>query len=280
MTSEPRVTAIVVVYNKSIENSVTCAGIGGCGHKVDVVVADNSERDYGNAVACAELGYRYVPMGGNAGLSMAYNAAIDASEGADAFILFDDDTEVGHEYFDVLFEALAEHDEVDVFAPVMVGQDGIVWSPNNSNFMKNELLSNADDEPDPAKFNAIASCLCLRARVFKGYRFDERLFVDQIDQNLFDDLRAQKRLFMKLPIQVKQNFYQRGESLTPDQGWRRLRLRIIDMMRYSRIKGGKFVAMGYAKSCGLGLQIARKTGSAAVFGKALRLSTSLLVKPR
>lgn len=280
MTSEPRVTAIVVVYNKSIENSSTCAGIRECGHTVDIVVVDNSECDYGNTTACAVLGYRYVSMSGNAGLSKAYNTAIDVSEGADAFILLDDDTEVGRDYFDTLFEALSLHDEVDVFAPVMVGQDGVVWSPNNSNFMKNELLSSADEDPDPARFNAIASCLCLRARVFKDYRFDERLFVDQIDQNLCDDLRAQKRSFMKLPVIVKQNFYQRGESLTPEQGWGRLRLRIIDMMRYSRIKGWKYVAMGYAKCCGLGLQIARKTGSAVVFGKALRLSTSLLVKPR
>lgn len=280
MDNELHVTAIVVVYNRSIQNSPTCEGVKNCGSAVDIVVVDNSDCDYGNAAVCVDRGYRYVPMGGNAGLSKAYNASIDASGNTDAFILLDDDTEVGREYFDVLLEALAQHPDVDVFAPVMVGQDGVVWSPNNSNFMRNELLASVDDEPDPERFNAIASCLCLRSRVFDGYHFNETLFVDQIDQNLCDDLRLQRRVFMKLPVKIKQNFYQRGASLTPEQGWRRLKLRIVDMMRYSRLKGGKYVPMGYAKCCGLGLQIARKTGSPAVFGKALHLSTSLLVKPR
>lgn len=280
MFNNLKITAVVVVYNKSIDGSLTCAGIAACSRDIDVVVVDNSDRDFGNREVCSRLGYRYISMGGNAGLSKAYNAAIDASPDSDVFVLLDDDTEVDSDYFDALIKAANSNSEVDIFAPVMVGQDGVIYSPNNSSFMRNEFMASANEEPVQSRFNAIASCLALRSRVFSEYRFNEKLFVDQIDQNLCDDLREQGRRFMKLNVVIKQNFYQRGDGLTAEQGWRRLSLRIVDLMRYSRMKGGKYVLLGYAKCCGLGLQISKKTGSPAVFGKAFVLSTSLLVKPR
>lgn len=43
---------------------------------------------------------------------------------------------------------------------------------------------------------------------------------------------------MKLNVEIKQNFYQRGLKLSAESGWKRLRLRIIDIMRQTRIIGG------------------------------------------
>ena len=228
-----------------------------------------------------DLGFSYHAMNGNAGLSKAYNAALGAIDSCRAVVLLDDDTELPPEYFKVLETELENNPEIDIFAPIVVGQDGTVWSPNNASFMRNHLLASPDDSPAQDRFNAIASCLAVRWRVFKDYKFDESLFVDQIDQNFFDDMRARGKKFLKLDVIVHQNFYQRGALLTPKAGWSRLRLRIVDLMRYARLKDSvKYVVLGYAKCCGLGLQIARKTGSPAVFLHAVSLATSCLVRPR
>lgn len=276
-----KITAIIVVYNKEIKDSVTCECIKKFATDVDIIIVDNSTKPNSNELVCAERGYRYLSMNGNAGLSKAYNAAIEVSKGSDMYVLFDDDTEVPAEYFEVLGAAADANPSVDIFAPIVLGQDGVIYSPNNYNFMKNEFIASPDDSIDPARFNAIASCLAIRARVFEGYRFNEILFVDQVDQRFFEEQRERGSKCIKLEVVVHQNFYQRGVSLTPEQGWNRLRLRIVDLMRHARLKGGaKITLMGYAKCCGLGMQIARKTGSGAVFCKAVGLSTSLLLKPR
>lgn len=274
-------TCVVVVYNKDIEGSATVASLRDSGADLDVVIVDNSTVPNDNAAACASLGYRYLTMGGNAGLSRAYNAAVDAVPDAAVIVLMDDDTSVPAKYFSVLAEELESHPEVDVFAPVVVGQDGVIWSPNNSNFIRNELVEDPLTQIEQGRFNAIASCLAIRTRVFDDWRFDERLFVDQVDQEFFDEQRERGTRFAVLPVTVCQSFYQRGEGLTAEAGWARLRLRIVDLMRHARMKGSaRYVALGYAKCCGLGLQIARKSKAPSVFARAVALATSCLIRPR
>lgn len=276
-----KVTTVVVVYNTSISDSKTCSSLLACEHPIDVLVVDNSEVDYGNRTACEKSGFRYVSHGRNLGISKAYNEAIDLSRDSDVIVLFDDDTDVPQDYFAVLFDALVSRPDVDIFAPVVIGQDGVIYSPNRSNFLRNELVQDAQAQIEQDRFNAIASCLAIRMHVFDCYRFNEVLFVDQVDQNFFDDMRAVNRTFAKLNVTVRQSFYQRGSSLTPEQGWRRLRLRIIDLMRYARLKNSvKYTFLGYVKCCGLGLQISRKTGDVRVALKALGLSTATLIIPR
>lgn len=279
--SNLKIVVAIVIYNKEINNSITLNNVSQIDSNIHVVVADNSTEDFHNAEACSKLGYTYITMDGNKGLSKAYNSVINAALDADIFVFMDDDTEVPLCYFEKLQTAANHNSSVDIFAPIMIGQNGVIYSPNNAAFMRNHFLASPNETPDQNSFNAIASCLAVRSRVFDDYRFNEKLFVDQIDQNFCDDMRAMNKKFMKLDVVIKQNFYQRGDNLTPEAGWSRLSLRIVDLMRYARLKGGpKYLLMGYAKCCGLGLQIAKKTNSPKVFAKALGLSTSCLLKPR
>ena len=274
------ITAIVVIYNKSIENSLTCKNLLKMDLDIDLLVVDNSVIPTNNKEYCVCKGIRYLSMNGNLGLSKAYNRAIDESPDSDVYVFFDDDTNITEDYFNELKLATADYPNVDIFAPVIIGQDGVFYSPNASRFMKNRLMSNISDEIEQDSFNAIASCLAVRSRVFEDYRFNETLFVDQVDQNFFDDQRSRNVTFMKLDICILQNFYQRGNNLTPKAGWARLNLRIIDLMRYARLKERlRYVFLGWAKCCGLGLQIAKKTHSATVFFKAAGLATRLLIFP-
>ena len=270
-------SAIIVVYNKRIRKSITCESIKQIsGVNVEIIVVDNSETEQGNKSVCADLGYTYISMNGNKGLSKAYNAAIDKCN-SDILILLDDDTPVTQEYFDVLNEATVNNKDMDIFAPVVYGQDGVIYSPNEFNFLRNHFISNPNQEVSQENFNAIASCLAIRKRVFDGYRFNETLFVDQIDQYFFCEQRKRNRKFMKLDVEIYQNFYQRDAMLDPDSAWKRVRLRLTDIMRHAKLMGGlKYRLLGFIKDCGLSVQIAKKSKSLSVLLKGMQLSVKLL----
>lgn len=268
------ILAIVVVYNTSLSESVTCRNLLSMVNRPVMCIVDNSTIETDNLVFCEENQICYINMHGNKGTSKAYNQAINTFSDVDVYVLLDDDTEITEAYFTALETALDTQAQVDVFAPTIIGQDGIVYSPNRARFMKNKLCSSPADAIPQNEFNAIASCLAIRSRVFDGYRFNEDLFLDQVDQNLFDDLREAKKVFSKLDVRINQNFYQRGDSLDPEAGWERLKLRISDMARYSRLKTKKkYMMLGWIKCCGLGLQIALKARSIPIATKAMTHST-------
>lgn len=276
---ESKISAIVVVYNKEVNQSITCQRIKKISQNIDVVVVDNSEISNSNESACKALGIRYISMNGNKGLSKAYNIAIDNSRNSDVIVFFDDDTEIVVEYFQKLKEAIKEHPDVDIFAPIIKGQDGVIYSPNEFNFLRNHFIVSPKQEVSQESFNAIASCLAVRMRVFDNYRFNEKLFVDQVDQYFFYEQRKLHRKFDKLDIEILQNFYQRGAILAPTAGWRRLRLRIVDIFRHARLMGsGRYVFLAFVKCCGLGLQIGKKSRSVLLIFKAGFLSLSLFIK--
>ncbi len=272
------IVATIVIYNKSIENSITCKNILSFNEDlIEILIVDNSTSNYGNKAYCEKKNIKYISMGGNQGLSKAYNAAIDLSKDKDVIILFDDDTDVTKQYFEQLQIALDSNPDVDIFAPIIYGQDGVIYSPNRYNFMRSQYIQEISQEIPQEEFNAIASCLAIRMRVFQNYRFNEKLFVDQVDQNFFYDQRKKNKKFMKLNVEIKQNFYQRGLKLSAESGWKRLRLRIIDIMRQTRIIGGiKVRFLGFLKCCGLGLQIGKKCKSYSVPFKSLVLAIRLV----
>lgn len=280
MESMPRMAAVIVVYNKSLDDSITCQGIKNINKEnLKTYIVDNSTMPNSNGDYCKTKGFEYISMHGNKGLSKAYNAAIDKSiDESDVIILMDDDTELSKEYFDSLESAIREHPVVDIFAPIVYGQDGVIYSPNEFNFLKNHFIQDEKQEVAQDKFNAIASMLAIRSRIFAdGYRFNEKLFVDQVDQNFFCEQRKKNAKFMKLDCVIHQNFYQRGAELTPEAGWNRLRLRIVDIMRHAKLMGGgKYRVIGFIKCCGLGVQIGKKSKSLAIPFKAFGLSTKCL----
>lgn len=275
--------AAIVIYNKKVADSITCKCLADAtnnltGYSLEILIIDNSTSDYKNKEYCDSHKIHYISMDGNKGLSKAYNAAIDASGEKDVIILFDDDTEVTEEYFDTLNTDLILHPEIDIFAPIIYGQDGVIYSPNEYNFLKSRYIKSPTQEIPQDKFNAIASCLAIRMRVFNNYRFNEKLFVDQVDQNFLFDQRRKNAQFMKINVCIQQNFYQRGRSLTPEAGWKRLKIRIIDIMRQTRLMGGfKIRILGFAKCCALGVQIGRKSRSLVIPLKAVRLAFSCVI---
>ena len=272
-----KITAAVVIYNKEISESITCMRIKELEKDIDILVIDNSEKNNENKEYCVTHNMRYISMDGNKGLSKAYNVAVKNAGNSDILALFDDDTEITSDYFRTLRKAIIDYPDIDIFAPIIRGQDGVIYSPNEFNFLRNHFISSPDQEVSQDAFNAIASCLAIRMRVFENYHFNEKLFVDQVDQYFFCEQRKLGRKFGKLDVEILQHFYQRGTTLTAEAGWRRLRLRVADIFRHARLMGGgKYIFLAFVKCCGLGVQIGRKSKSIGVIVKTGLLSCKLL----
>ena len=272
-----KISVVIVIYNKDISQSITCQRIKFI-DEVGIVVVDNSTIRNSNRQYCETNNVTYLYMGGNKGLSKAYNAAISyLKDLTDVIVLLDDDTEIPSEYFDKLKMALTRFPDVDIFAPIIRGQDGIIYSPNNYNFLKNHLLRVPQKEVKQARFNAISSCLAIRMRVFEHYRYNEKLFVDEIDHCFFREQRERGKKFGVLDIDIVQNFHQRQAYIIPDAAWNRIQIRIKDIFHHARLIGKReYILLAFIKCCGLSIQIGNKSKSLLVAVKALLLSCKLL----
>lgn len=234
--------AVVVLYNKKIQKSITISHLMQLQEKqLHIIVLDNSTDDY---VVDNRKYYpidllTYHSMGGNVGLSKAYNYALsilkDNSED-DIVIWFDDDTPVDQEYFNCL-KNKAMDKSYDVFAPVIYGQNGVIYSPNESGWLKGRYIKSPEQQIPQNKFNAINSCLAVRLKAYKGYTYDEGLFMDCVDTKLFDDFRKKELKFCTLPVKIYQNFFQRSGNKDVQKYWNRFRIRIKDTMYYSSLNG-------------------------------------------
>ena len=271
------ILVLVVIYNKKLNTSVLSVLNSNCSEnsKIDLLVVDNSDDSSfksENKSYCENNGAFYHDMHGNKGLSKAYNYAVSIIDSYDMLVIFDDDTPIPSDYFSTLLGDISQYQDVDIFAPVVYGQDGIIYSPNEFNFLRNKFISNPSDHIDETKFNAISSGLAIRKRVFNNnYRFNEALFVDQVDQYFFCEQRKLNRKFRKMQTIIHQQFYQRDSKIDKNNARKRLLLRIRDIFVHAKLMGGgKYYVLAFIKTFGLSLQISLKSKSIVTFFKTIQ----------
>lgn len=266
---------VIVVYNKSIDNSTTIINLKKLSlTNLSILILDNSIEDYQNKEKCEANNIHYISMDGNKGLSKAYNAALhyieQVAQGEDIIVWLDDDTEITHHYFESLIKSINCNEEADVFAPFIIGQDDRIYSPNSARFLKNKLPKSLKDTKFK-KFNAINSCLSVKFKVYEKYRYNEKLFLDSVDQNFFDDLRKLDVKFEILKTKISQNFSQREENIEASVMIKRLEIRVKDLMVYSR-KCILYTFLGVIKSIGWGITLGWKCKSIKMLGTCIKYS--------
>lgn len=273
-----KIEVVVVLYNKSVNESIALKNLKMLDDRdITICVVDNSTSCYGNAEYCEDEAFYYIDMHGNKGLSKAYNAAIKAQYGTDMFVLLDDDTEITNDYFKELKKEAFQKEDVDIFAPIIIGQDGIIYSPNEYHFLKNNLILNKGKrEISQDKFNAISSCLAIRSRVFDNYEYDENLFLDLVDQYFCLRQRQMGRKFSLLDTKIHQNFSQRNKDIDAKKYWIRMKIRLKDIMTYSLLMDKyRYQLLGYIKCCGICVQTGIHLNSFGLIFKGLVESTRL-----
>ena len=227
----------IVVYNKECKDSLTCRQLEHIKNdNIRIIVADNSTINNDNRRYCKIRNWIYIPMNGNKGLSCAYNKVLEKINcyNSNCFIIWmDDDTEINEKYFEELSKKIESGDDSDIYAPIIYDNNNVIYSPNERGFLKNKLIKSSEQKINQNLFNAINSCLAVKSSLYKNYRYDERLFMDSVDQKFCEDMCSRHAKFSKINVEIKQNFFQRSNTLTADEVWRRYKIRIHDFMIYA-----------------------------------------------
>lgn len=277
----PKLIACVVIYNKRCEDSLTCKSLLNAKKDIIIIIADNSDLPIDNKRFAEENGWTYLSMMGNKGLSYAYNRALDTLDLSehDSFVVwFDDDTDVPSYYFDKLKKIIQEQKESSIFVPIVKGLNGVVYSPNERRFFRNRFFHEDDIHPKRTKFNAINSCMAVRLSVYSNYRYDEKLFLDSIDQKFCEDMCQKNISFSIVPIVITQHFFQRSSGLTKEKVWNRYSIRIHDYMYYVN-KNKRCRFLGFIKVAAWGVEMSFKVKSLSLLINFIEKGWKYLVAP-
>lgn len=215
------ISVLVVVYNQSLDD-IVCLGAALAAPQVSqVVVCDNSTIANDNEVRAAERGVTYVSMGGNAGLSVAYNKGVERCDG-DVVCVFDDDTAVGADYFEAV-AALEESPEAwDIALPlVMAGED--VLSPSTFDGLWSRPFLDAGEIAGARDISGINSGMVVRREAYSKARYCEDLFLDLVDHRFLQDAKESGLRIVYLEGPVLRQSYSL-ESDDADAALARLRI--------------------------------------------------------
>ncbi|HFI0501321.1 TPA: glycosyltransferase [Streptococcus suis] len=248
----------VVIYNSSLNESETCRNLISIkNHNIKIIIFDNSDIVNNNKDMAIQNNWIYLTEGKNVGLSRAYNIILDYLKQTnvsnnDLIVWFDDDSKVNQEYFDCLEEA-ATNSDAKIFAPMIQGQDGKFWSPNYARFFKNKQLKSVTEAIPDSKFNAINSCTAVKLSVYDEFRYDERIFLDQVDHSFFEQQREKRAQFKKLDVIIQHNFSTKSKMNSIDSLKKRYSIMIPDFLTFaSRKKTSLF--LGYIKVLAWGVK--------------------------
>ncbi|WP_279166997.1 glycosyltransferase [Thomasclavelia cocleata] len=215
---------ILVIYNKNYHDSKTIQDLNQIKDldKKNIIVVDNSTKDYNNQNIIKEYGYQYISMNGNKGLPKAYNQGLNKiDKNANLVCLFDDDTAVEKIYFDTALNYI-NGEEADVYIPVVKDQLGML-SPL---IMKNLYCHRVKniDVLNNENISAINSGMIIKSEVFKNYKYDENLFLDFVDHDFMKSMKKQNRNI----VIMKNNMLIQDFSLVSDSGKKaKIRFKIL-----------------------------------------------------
>ena len=184
--------AAVVIYNTACQDSPTCQALQKLSH-VTVLIYDNSTRDFGNREFCESAGWVYLGGQGNLGLSKAYNACIDylkETGKADMLCLFDDDTDLEPAYFAALEKAKAQGGRI--FVPAIFAGGSLISPCILDSGHKVQMFGNEEEARayTGENLSAINSCMAIDLEIFDDFRYDENIFLDGIDHNFTQAMKA------------------------------------------------------------------------------------------
>ena len=194
--------AVMVIYNRNLNDSLSFSSLKNTG--VEIFVCDNSTKDMKNSTFESER-VHILSMGGNVGLSKAYNKAVESIDGRDGYIcFFDEDTAVPENYF-ALMEKEIEKTGADILLPCVFDRNGYM-SPCKISGVSVSAISSLE-ELNEDNISGINSGMAVKAEVFKAYRYDENYFLDFIDHKFLSDMKKQKRkIAAAKSVELKQSF--------------------------------------------------------------------------
>lgn len=249
------IRAVIVVYNTEFDKSVSFLNIPNR-ENINISILDNStdeSKKNKNRSIAANLNVDYIDMGGNIGLSKAYNVYLDSTDynEKDFIVWLDDDSNINDYYFEELENLI--NSTIDIATPIIQGQDDKIWSPNNDGFLKNKQLKTVVEKVNLKKYNAINSCTAVRGHIYDTYRYDETLFLDQVDHLFFYHQRNHKRNFYQMNTVISHNFSLKTLNKNLPGLLSRYELMIPDFINYGILRKKPYILIN-TKIIGWGIK--------------------------
>lgn len=196
--------AVVVICNRKAEDSETL----NCFKKttgIRILVADNSTAEFNIEQYCREYGYAYLNMGGNKGLSQAYNKAVAViGSTAGVVCMFDDDTLLTQDYFDVVGKNFAKYPQASIFLPTIEDEKGLL-SPSCFDGLEVKRAGKKHPITDE-NITGINTGMAITLDVFQKINYDEALFLDYVDHLLIKQAKACGIAVRRIETSLFQNF--------------------------------------------------------------------------
>ena len=203
----------IVIYNRWCGDSHTCQFLKNTEFPPDnILVVDNSTKPIDNEGYCRENGWLYHSMQGNAGLTKAYNAALEIlKDKTDVIVWADDDTHFTQSYFKELKTHLEKNPDATVFLPVVKSNDTMI-SP--CIFSTGEMIvAKSLDELENREMSGINSGMAVRMSIYDNYRYDEGYFLDYVDHDFLRWCRVNSHVFCVMDdITLNQSFFAQSNA--------------------------------------------------------------------
>lgn len=226
---------LIVIYNKLLLQSDSFLGL--CRQNLDessvFVILDNSTDDavlMENKTLSNQREFIYIPMGGNKGLSNAYNRALRhiQIDGKNWVLIFDQDTNVPSKYIDILRTNIA-NTSADILVPIVYDSVGIM-SPSKKRGLSFTHSKKITGSTDSCSF--INTGMCIKSTVFNFIHYDERLFLDFVDHDFIMQAKKNKlKINIVHELSLHQNF-SGVERQSKEQDLARFKIFIKDAVCY------------------------------------------------
>lgn len=198
---------IVVLYNQSCNESISCKDLQEIDFTYNVIIADNSIIKNNNSEICKEHKWKYINMNGNQGISKAYNKAIDSIDLKDYWVvLLDQDTHINLQYFEKLTESIINKPNLWIKVPIVKNNNHYL-SPSIIRKYSIKRVKDTEDIFTNLNLTAINTGMAIYSEVFNTIKYDERFFLDFIDHNFIRNYNLKFK--MKLDVFnsiLQQNF--------------------------------------------------------------------------
>ncbi|MBQ5320645.1 MAG: glycosyltransferase [Oscillospiraceae bacterium] len=193
---------IIVIYNKSCENSPACRFAKENGLKA--ILCDNSTIENDNEKFAAEAGFTYIPMGGNKGLSKAYNRALEIEAEEDYYLILDDDTSLPENFIALVKAHIEKNPDAELLLPIVKAGEAVISPAVLGKWRVRMVRKNEKVKA----FTAINSGMVVKKSLFSEFSYDENLFLEYIDHDLMCYVKDKnKKLHIMENIQLFQSFF-------------------------------------------------------------------------
>lgn len=193
MDARKNICVVLVVYQSTIESSNAFASIQRRSESFNMVIVDNSTKPdliLENQTFATQNHIHYISRKENLGLSRAYNLGLDRiRQNPDLgqwILTLDQDTQLSESYLDeILHQSWSASNEV-VYCPNVISAQGKI-SPIALPLHRTKRMHS---EVGKTCIGCINSGLLWNLRFLELLRFDENIFLDMIDYDVFMQIHA------------------------------------------------------------------------------------------